>query len=45
MMTSTEAGEGDREAARAAGANFYLVKPLPEDVLVAHARALAGWHP
>ena len=42
LMTSTEAGDGDREAARSAGANFYLVKPLPEDVLVAHARALAG---
>lgn len=45
LMTSTEAGEDDREAARVAGANFYLVKPLPEDVLVAHARALAGRHP
>lgn len=45
LMTSTEAGDGDREAARAAGANFYLVKPLPEDVLVAHARALAGRRP
>ncbi|XYD11837.1 response regulator (plasmid) [Methylobacterium sp. NMS12] len=42
LMTSTEAAEGDREAARAAGANFYLVKPLSEDALVAHARALAG---
>jgi two-component system, chemotaxis family, chemotaxis protein CheY len=45
LMTSTEAGDGDRDAARAAGANFYLVKPLPEDVLVAHARALAGRRP
>ncbi|MBK3404763.1 response regulator [Methylorubrum populi] len=45
LMTSTEADDGDREAARAAGANFYLVKPLPEDVLVAHARALAGRRP
>lgn len=42
LMTSTEAGNGDRDAARSAGANFYLVKPLPEYVLVAHARALAG---
>lgn len=45
LMTSTEAGDGDREAARAAGANFYLVKPLSEDVLVAHARALVGRRP
>ena len=42
LMTSTEAGDGDREAARAAGANFYLVKPVAEEALVAHARALAG---
>lgn len=45
LMTSTEAGAGDREAARAAGANLYLVKPLAEDVLVAYARALAGVRP
>ncbi|MCJ2132750.1 response regulator [Methylobacterium sp. J-026] len=42
LMTSTEAGDGDRAAARAAGANFYLLKPVPEGALVAHARALAG---
>lgn len=45
LMTSTEAGDDDRAAAREAGANFYLVKPLPEDVLIAHARALAGRRP
>ncbi|MEH3147357.1 MAG: response regulator [Methylobacterium frigidaeris] len=45
LMTSTEAGAGDREAARAAGASFYLVKPVAEGDLVAHARALAGWRP
>lgn len=45
LVTSTESGEGDREAARVAGANFYLVKPLSEDVLVAYAKALAGWCP
>jgi two-component system chemotaxis response regulator CheY len=45
LMTSTEAGDDDRAAAREAGANFYLVKPLPEDVLTAHARALAGRRP
>ncbi|ACL55797.1 response regulator [Methylobacterium nodulans] len=43
LVTSTEAGEQDRDSARAAGANFYLVKPLSEDVLVAHAAALSGW--
>lgn len=42
LMTSTEAGQADREAARAAGANVYLVKPLSEEALIAHARALAG---
>lgn len=45
LMTSTEAADSDREAARVAGANFYLVKPLSEDVLVAHARALVGSRP
>ena len=45
LMTSTEAGDGDREMARAAGANFYLVKPVAEDVLAKHALALAGRRP
>jgi two-component system chemotaxis response regulator CheY len=45
LMTSTEAADSDRAAARAAGANFYLVKPLSEDVLVAHARTLVGSRP
>lgn len=45
LMTSTEAGDSDRDAARSAGANFYLVKPLSEDVLIAHAQALAGRSP
>lgn len=43
LMTSTEAGPQDREAARAAGANYYLVKPLTEADLVAHAKAMVGW--
>ncbi len=42
MMTSTEAGENDRAAARAAGANLYLVKPVPRPDLALHAAALTG---
>lgn len=42
LVTSTEAGPQDRAAARAAGANFYLVKPLAQDVLVAYAAMLCG---
>jgi CheY-like chemotaxis protein len=30
------------QEARAAGANFYLVKPVSEEDLVAHAEVLAG---
>ncbi len=41
-MISTEAGQQDRVDARAAGANFYLVKPVSEDALVRHATVLAG---
>jgi two-component system chemotaxis response regulator CheY len=42
LVTSTEAGAGDIAAARAAGANFYLVKPVPQDVLTAYAAMLCG---
>jgi two-component system chemotaxis response regulator CheY len=42
LVTSTEAGEQDFSAARTAGANFYLVKPVPQDVLVAHVALLCG---
>jgi two-component system chemotaxis response regulator CheY len=42
LVTSTEAGPQDKEAARRAGANFYLVKPVAEADLVAHAALLAG---
>jgi two-component system chemotaxis response regulator CheY len=42
LVTSTEAGPQDKEAARRAGANFYLVKPVAEADLVAHAAILAG---
>lgn len=42
VMISTEAGPQDRAAAQAAGANFYLVKPVAPEVLVDHVRALCG---
>ncbi|WP_018261721.1 response regulator [Methylobacterium sp. WSM2598] len=42
LVTSTEAGAADRAAARAAGANLYLVKPIAAEVLRAHAAALTG---
>jgi two-component system chemotaxis response regulator CheY len=45
LMISTEAGPQDVEAARAAGANYYLVKPVSQDDLVLHARALTGRAP
>jgi two-component system chemotaxis response regulator CheY len=45
LVTSTESGVHDKDAARAAGANFYLVKPLDADMLVEHAAMLCGRHP
>ncbi len=42
LVTSTEAGPQDVAAARAAGANFYLVKPLAQEVLTAYAAMLCG---
>ena len=42
IVISTEAGEQDRAAARAAGANFYLVKPLTPEVLTRHVALLCG---
>ena len=44
-MTSTEAGPQDMAAAYAAGANFYLVKPVSQDDLVDHANAMTGRSP
>jgi two-component system, chemotaxis family, chemotaxis protein CheY len=34
LVTSTESGTADIAAARAAGANFYCVKPIDRDALV-----------
>ena len=42
VVISTEAGEQDRAAARSAGANQYLVKPLTPEVLIAHVALLCG---
>ena len=45
LVVTTEAGQQDREDARAAGANFYIVKPVSEADLVRHAAALTGAPP
>ncbi|ROP80794.1 two-component system chemotaxis response regulator CheY [Stella humosa] len=42
LVISTESGEQDRAAARAAGANFYLVKPVDRDVLLEHVGLMCG---
>ncbi|CAN5746271.1 response regulator [soil metagenome] len=42
LVTSTEAGPQDLAAARSAGANFYLVKPVAQNVLVEHVRLMCG---
>ena len=42
LVITTEDGEQDLDAARAAGANFYLVKPISQQDLVRHAAALSG---
>jgi two-component system, chemotaxis family, chemotaxis protein CheY len=45
LVTSTEACENDFAAARAAGANYFLVKPVSPEALVEHARLLCGVRP
>jgi two-component system, chemotaxis family, chemotaxis protein CheY len=42
LMISTESEKQDVAAARAAGANFYLVKPVAETELVRHVCVLTG---
>jgi len=42
VVISTEAGPQDIEDARAAGANYYLVKPVSETALRDHAGVLVG---
>lgn len=45
LVTSTESAETDFEAARAAGANYYLVKPVEPERLAELARMLCGLAP
>ena len=45
LVITTEAGEQDVAAARAAGANFYLVKPVSQQNLLRHAAVLSGAPP
>ena len=45
LVTSTESAAADIAAARAAGANFYLVKPVEHEQLVQLARMLCGVPP
>jgi two-component system, chemotaxis family, chemotaxis protein CheY len=42
LVTSTEAAEADFAAARAAGANYYLVKPIDRETLLEFAAMLCG---
>jgi two-component system, chemotaxis family, chemotaxis protein CheY len=42
LVTSTESGPKDFEAARAAGANFYLIKPVAREALVEFAAMFCG---
>ena len=45
LVTSTESADADFAAARAAGANYYLVKPIDGKTLVAIAGMLSGSAP
>jgi two-component system chemotaxis response regulator CheY len=45
LVISTEAGAEDIHDARAAGANFYLVKPVSEADLFRHVAVLTGAPP
>ena len=42
MVTSSEAGIQDMAAARRAGANFYLVKPIKQETLAEYAAIFCG---
>jgi two-component system, chemotaxis family, chemotaxis protein CheY len=42
LVTSTESGPQDMAAARSAGANYYLVKPIRQDMLAEYAAIFCG---
>ncbi len=42
LVTSTESKPNDKDMARSAGANFYLVKPVDPEFLTAVAHLLSG---
>ena len=42
LVTSTESASQDRTTARAAGANFYLTKPVKSQTLVEAANLMCG---
>lgn len=42
LIITTESKAADRDAARRAGANFYLTKPVGEKTLVDHVDLLCG---
>jgi two-component system chemotaxis response regulator CheY len=42
LVISTESGPQDFASAQAAGANFYLTKPVKQDTLALHAAMLCG---
>ena len=42
VVVSTEAGPQDFAAARSAGANFYMIKPVSQDALIEHVALLCG---
>jgi two-component system chemotaxis response regulator CheY len=42
LVISTEAGKQDMAAARRAGANYYLVKPIKQETLAEYAAIFCG---
>lgn len=42
LVTSTESGPQDMEAAQAAGANFYIVKPVGQETIAEVAAIMCG---
>jgi two-component system chemotaxis response regulator CheY len=42
LVTSTEAGLQDIAAARRAGANYYLIKPIKQEILAEYATIFCG---